>query len=237
MDRNKTMIKRWLIPSGSAALLVAMLMIGGVSLRRPSGLEGYFEHVRDVVTAIPRRIGQWNGLPADSVSPQARDLLKPNIILQRRYTNLDTNKTVSLLVVHCGNVRDMEGHYPLNCYPNQGWVTGKLADRVIETDRLAIPARDYPFTLPPAPESLEVPRPLRVTGFFVMPTPDEPVYREIKALEAASRSPTATGLGSAQIQILSSDAFSEQEWDTILRDFGEALADAIETIGGGVHAS
>ena len=229
--------RRWLIPACSAVLLVAMLATGGINLRRPGGLEGYFDRVRDEVQRVPRRIGSWNGLDVESVTPQARELLKPNVVLQRQYTNLQTQKSVSLLVVHCGNVRDMEGHYPLNCYPRQGWVTGVIRDRVIRTERITIPARDYPFTLPSSSDDIYGTRPILVTGFFVLPTPEAPVYREKQALEAASRSPTATGLGSAQIQIISSDSFSDEEWDATLRDFGRALTDAIKVIGGGVDAS
>lgn len=69
----------------------------------------------------PYRIGRWVG--QDATIPEAAvRLLRPNAMLGRRFVDLDTSQAINFILVHCGDARDMLGHYPPVCYPNSGWV-------------------------------------------------------------------------------------------------------------------
>jgi hypothetical protein len=77
--------------------------------------------VADAVEAMPYRIGSWAG--RDAVVPEAAvRLLRPNAMISRRFTNLERGLTIDFTIVHCGDARDMLGHYPPVCYPSAGWV-------------------------------------------------------------------------------------------------------------------
>jgi hypothetical protein len=48
------------------------------------------------------------------------DALRPNVFIDRRYENAVTAEDVSLLIVQCGDARDLAPHYPPACYPGRG---------------------------------------------------------------------------------------------------------------------
>ena len=223
-------MNNWITPAISAGLLTALLFVGGISLTRPRGLDDYFARVREQVDAIPWRIGGWDGLDVEATRA-ARDLLKPNVIFQRRYSDV-SGRSFALLIVHCGNVRDMEGHYPPICYPGQGWRPEGNAPREIISGERRFPAHDYMFSR----VSDRTEHNMVVTDLFVLPNPDGPVYSDIDALQAASRSPKASGLGSAQIQFVTSDTYTDAEWSAVLAIFAAELTELIDEVGDGVNA-
>jgi len=77
--------------------------------------------VAEAVAAMPYRIGSWAGRDVD-VPEAAVRLLRPNAMISRRFTNLERGLTIDFTIVHCGDARDMLGHYPPVCYPSAGWV-------------------------------------------------------------------------------------------------------------------
>jgi hypothetical protein len=87
----------------------------------PPNVSGYAASVRAAVAALPKSFGEWTSADAE-LPVSAVKLLRPNASLQRQYRNALTGESVTLLLVHCGDERDMEGHYPPNCYPSQGYV-------------------------------------------------------------------------------------------------------------------
>ena len=102
--------------------------------------------------------------------------------------------------------------------------------RTIVVDGMPLDVADYAFE-----KAFDgFPAKLSITGFFVLPDADAQVHARIEALQAASRSPTAVGLGSAQVQVLTRHEFSDQEWNQILQSFLGELVPVIEVIGGGV---
>lgn len=100
------------------------------------------------VDTLPYRIGEWTGL--DTPMPEAAvRLLRPNAMVSRRYRNLDTGQTIEFVIVHCGDSRDMLGHYPPVCYPNAGWVYTDRVDDRRNTNRetlVELMLADRPFT-------------------------------------------------------------------------------------------
>ena len=108
-----------LIPLFLALALLAGLAVETYSRPTPGEAEPYHARVRAAEKELPRRIGPWEG---EDVKPTraAIELLNPNVIYQRRFTNTETGQQVSVLVVHCKDARDIYGHYPPVCYPSHG---------------------------------------------------------------------------------------------------------------------
>lgn len=114
---------------GLSAPLVAVLMLSGIgyynsTLPTPDDVTEYHRKIAELVTEIPREIeadGQhWIGKDSP-VQPAAIQILKPNIIISRQYIDQNNDsRGFGLLLVHCRDARDMQGHYPPVCYPNNG---------------------------------------------------------------------------------------------------------------------
>jgi hypothetical protein len=65
----------------------------------------------------------WAG-DAVPIPTDQQEILHANALLSRRYTAIGergVGASVTMLLVHCSDVRDMDGHWPLHCYPRSGW--------------------------------------------------------------------------------------------------------------------
>ena len=133
-------------PPLAALLLCAMMALGSLDTLRPAEVGPYFEVVAGRIGDIPVKLGDFVGNDVD-VTPSAVQLLKPNKLLQRSYVDPWSGRAVTLLFVHCGNVRDMSGHYPPNCYPAHGWRSVTVADTTVPIDGGDAHAKLYEFAI------------------------------------------------------------------------------------------
>jgi len=112
--------RKMLIPAAvTLALMVAMRFVS-FAPAEAADAAAYHEHVRDTAFSIPQQLGPWSSHDID-IPAAAVTLLKPNVMLGRNYRNEETGRSFALMLVQCGDARDMEGHYPPNCYPGNGW--------------------------------------------------------------------------------------------------------------------
>lgn len=77
--------------------------------------------VQEAVNDMPYRLDDWVGEDVE-IPTSAVEILHPNAILSRRFRKLSGGAAIHLLVVHCSDARDMQGHYPPICYPANGWL-------------------------------------------------------------------------------------------------------------------
>jgi len=103
----------------TAGLLLVLGILNQFHLT-PEDAADYHKAVRDAVNGIPLQVGPWQGRDEEVVQ-EAVEILRPNVIFSRRYIHEETGESVSLLVVHCKDARDLLSHYPPICYPSQGW--------------------------------------------------------------------------------------------------------------------
>lgn len=185
-------------PLIAAALLLGLLLTRPFEVRDLPGTDRYFAEVRRRIEAIPYKIGPWLGKDVE-VSVAAVRLLRPNKLMQRQYTDQETGRVLQLLVVHCGDTRDMRGHYPPVCYPAHGWRTIASRETTVTVDHAALPAKVYDF----ARVVGGVENRMSVVNLFVVPRPEGAFFSDIDALERASQDIRGAGLGAAQIQIVS----------------------------------
>lgn len=123
-------------------LLIALALLAGLAVEtysrpRPEEAEPYHAAIRAAEADLPMDFGAWRGEDVP-VPPAAIELLHPNVILSRRFVNVETGWRVSVLIVHCKDARDIYGHYPPICYPSQGMEqrSAEVFERTVAGQRL-----------------------------------------------------------------------------------------------------
>lgn len=216
-----------------AAPLTALVLagMGGYSLAsiRPSGSEAYFDDVRRTIEALPMQIDGYIGVDRPAL-PAAVELLRPNKLLQRDYTHPITQTSFSVLIVHCGDVRDMMGHYPPVCYPSNGWDVDSVSGETIgRSEGGPIPITRYHVSRDDG--SVEFSRVIANT--FVVPRADEPLGRDDRALDNVTRTRWSSGLGAAQVQIITDAKMDEATRQRIERSVADRLEGLIGAVANG----
>jgi len=217
-------------PVGAALLLVAVIAFGGIDSRPAAGAAEYNAAVRTSIEQIPYRVGAWVGVDSEPTQAAVR-LLTPNKILQRRYINSTTGASVSLLIVHCGDVRDMLGHYPPVCYPAHGWRAVATEPTVISVNGAPASTRLYQFS---RREDMVEHR-MSVLDFFVLPGQQRVIFADMDEVERAARSGASGGLGVAQIQLVFAGDASVEDRRVVTGEILLAIENAVHAIGRGVQ--
>jgi hypothetical protein len=141
MSIGATGISRFL----AAAMLVGVLAQSHLVQVEEPNVARYHARIRAADDGIPPTIGPWIGqnvpLPA-----RALNSLHPNVLVSRTYINAENGTRAGLLMVHCTDAHHMVGHFPLRCYPAEGWnlVSSKQRDWKIGT--LLLTGMEYEFT-------------------------------------------------------------------------------------------
>jgi Protein of unknown function (DUF3485) len=131
---------------------VALLTLAGIAVlqfttfHRTPGLERYQGQIRVAANLMPSRIGPWVG---DDVAVPVRALtvLQPNVLISRRYLNVESGMVAGLLLVHCDDAHSMVGHFPLRCYPAEGWQLRSSEPRDWVLGELRLTGTEYAFTM------------------------------------------------------------------------------------------
>lgn len=215
------------IPPIAAAIILGTFLVWSLAANaRPTASPEYLGAVRDQVTAIPYSVGPLVGLDLEVV-PAAAAMLNPNVILQRVYRDPIRGHTVSMVVVHCQDVRDLAGHYPPICYPNAGWVmTGDPTPVSFEYDAGPIEATRYSFVRKGDLNEEAV----TVVSFFTMPSGASPFSPNMKDVDLASRSPRAAGLGAAHIMLVMPSSQRDDTNEHLVQDVLRALKPTLKAI-------
>jgi len=216
-------------PIVCAALLLGALLFGGFDAGAAVGAEEYHERVREAFEEAPYRFDAWVGSDVEA-PPAAIKLLRPNRLLQRRYTNLETDRVMSVLLVHCADTRDMLGHYPPRCYPAHGWSSASTEIASFELGGSMYAGTDYRFTR--AANGVE--QRMRVFGFFVLP--DGKIVPDMGELDKAAGRRAATRFGAAQVQVIGGEGLSEEARMDLIERFLEEFEPVIRVIARGGSA-
>ena len=220
--------KAWFVPP----ILTAMILLGmlrwgwAAPFRSPPEVEGYFALIAKKIDEIPYQIGPWLGVDIP-VTPAATELLKPNKLVQRRYTNTETGEWFELLVVHCGDVRDMIGHYPPVCYPAHGWTLERETDESLESVDGSLPVGLYSLT---RRRGLETDR-IEVADLFILPEGDGPwAGSELALIQKAGRYFERARMGAAQVQVITPTEMPEARRREIMSRAVSLTADVLEAV-------
>jgi hypothetical protein len=185
------------------AIILSAMLLGGAAVDRlsmlpPGDARPYHQAVRKAVATVPARIGDWVGEEL-AISSEAVDLLRPNVIISRRYTHLVSGRSIHFLLVQCTDVRDLIPHYPPICYSQRGLYQASAERRTWTIGAHEIQATEYAF------ESGNFSRPgaVLVENFMLLPNGNtSPDMEGVKArLSLRSRY-----YGAGQIQVVFDDS-------------------------------
>lgn len=209
-------------PVLSLALMLALPLLLSVGEYWTPETEARHAQIARAVDAVPWNIGAWTG-QEEEVPAAAEAMLRPNALLSRKYRRLGTERSeVTVVIVHCRDVRDMYGHYPPICYPNVGWTRDKAADayREITLDGEPVTIKKYRFI---KDLGLGVEEELRVFSFFVLPNGD--VVTELEDVRELLKRPGSYSLGVAQIQCVRSGSANLQEDQQVINEVLNGMSD------------
>jgi hypothetical protein len=202
MKKSKAMINGMLVAAPwmtTAALVILSILLPNRASVGARALERKAE-IAKAIDDVPFIIGRWYGeVPEQGRIPrEAQKLLKPNAMLNRVYST--SGATVHVVLVHCGDARDMIGHYPPICYPSAGWMPmpdEPNHDHVLNVSGVAFPVREYGFKgyLHGGREDT-----IRIFNAFILP--DGVVTREIDDVNRQSERLSVAVEGVAQLQII-----------------------------------
>jgi hypothetical protein len=190
---------------------------------QPSEADPHLQRCRVAVAAVPYLInaasGTWVGANTEVPKP-AIELLQPNAILSRTYVNERARESVALLIVNCGDARDMMGHYPPICYPSQGEEEEKelTRDRIWHLPHMDIHGMEYHFA-PKSPTDQEQ----IVYNFFVMPRVpsltvshkelDGVICKDIDSVYTSGEDYQRRYYGAAEFQLVTGPQMTPQQRD------------------------
>lgn len=199
--------KKW-IPSCLAVSILACVFATHETLPDRDAADALAAAAVRAKDEVPDRVGPW---VARDVEPQqaAVKLLRPNILFQRVYTNLETGEHVTVLVVHTRDVRDMIGHFPPVCYPGQGWTLVSSTKTPIRFGGHEWTGLDYVFRS--AREGVSTN--LLVRNFMLLPRVG--VGLDMNDVMQASRSVARRFFGAGQVQIVFDDSMPAERREAV----------------------
>lgn len=222
----------------TAILAPPMLCAGilvGIGLEKsshvkPKDAEGYHARAKKQIEAMPFGIPDadgsiWNGQEVEPTRA-AVQLLKPNIILSRKYLD-ERQRRCDVLIVQCRDSRDMVGHYPEKCYPNSGDTMLSKTPRDWTVGNLTITGTEYTF------ERFNRGQPERKVVYNFLVVPGVGIVRDIKGVNKAAEDYQRRHFGAAQFQFVMSDDMPRDERDrifTTLLSSDMAVFDALNDV-------
>lgn len=210
------------------SLVAACLMFGGAmladsSLPDGSEAEGYHAQVREIAADLPREIGPWSAVDVE-LPPAAVALLKPNVLISRRYTDEKTGLSFSMLIVQCADARDMDGHYPPICYPNSGWKSlGRQSVR-LELGSMIAKSMDYRFER----AAVEAVDRISVVNMILMP--GNGYVTSMADIRRLAGTISDRYFGAAQVQFVFDERWEKEQRLEVVEQVGEAFEPLMRVI-------
>jgi len=216
-------------PLLSLALLAGMAAETAATRAVPADAEQYHAAAKAAVESIPTRVGSWSAQP-ETIPREAIALLKPNVIRCLKYADNDAtapraqDRWASLLVDQCRDARDMNGHWPPNCYVNDGQEKTYEQQRTWVVDGLSIPGTEYHFRQPTATSSTQT----AVYNFLIVP--GRGILPDMVGLRKASEDYRQRFYGAAQFQLVMDAELSQADRDAIFQTLMEPCVPVIRIL-------
>jgi hypothetical protein len=221
-------------PAACAVLMLGMIAENHTHIT-PAKAETYHAQAKAAIESIPTTIGSWTA-KRETVPREAIKLLRPNIIRSWKYSDNDVSQPrwydrwASLLVDQCRDARDMNGHWPPNCYVNSGEVLTYSVPRDWKIGGLLITGTEYHFLRTSATESTRT----AVYNFLIVPGAG--ILRDMDGVGKAAEDYQQRYYGAAQFQVLMNADLPQQERDEIFTTLMEPCEPVIRTLmSGGIQ--
>ncbi|MEM9165705.1 MAG: exosortase-associated EpsI family protein [Planctomycetota bacterium] len=197
-DSNRSAI-RTAAPLLSAVVLAVLIAANRLNPKPPAGIELYVQEVVATIDAVPYRIAGWTGSDLDGPPAEVQELLQPSTILHRRYRQVGGENPLRLVIVHCEDVRDMQGHHPPNCYPATGW--SQVGAEPIDVSAFGGVQRMEVHRFSRYDDA-GVPRDVTIASAFLVPGASGRLVPDMRGLYEVAENQRRSRLGAAQVQII-----------------------------------
>lgn len=200
-----------------AAPILSVLLLAGIvaekTIMREPVIDArpYHANVQMVADHLPMVIGDWVGTD-EPVPVAAVTMLKPNVMISRKFVNIRTGDQASVLLVQCADRRDLLGHYPPVCYPGQGWRIASDNDWNVRINGMTIPIKWYNLVKP----STDNAERMSVGNFMIVP--DGRLVRDMTGLGGLSATKSHNQFGAAQMQVVVPGYLTANVRDQIFRE-------------------
>jgi hypothetical protein len=209
--------------------ILAVTLLAGFGLhhyaltRKPAGAEKYHERIREAAKLLPSHIGGWVGEDVP-VPTRTNSVLRPNVIVSRRYTNVENGLSAGLLLVHCSDAHSMAGHYPLRCYPAQGWTLKESRPRDWASGGLRMNGTEYGFVV----EELGQTKSIIVANWLFLP--GGKVLRDMNGMARTVFGVGGQASGAGQLQIYFDSNMPREQRDRAIEELIGGYRGTIEAI-------
>jgi hypothetical protein len=194
--------------------------------QRSPAVKAYHENIKQSATQVPNLIGPWVGVDVPVIA-RAVKLLAPNILISRKYTNVENGQLTGILIVHCPDAHDMVGHYPPRCYPAEGWDLQSARPITWTLGTQTYDAIEYSFTLPPANPDEPV-HTIVIENFLMRPGA---VLKDMESLSRAIMGAQGQAAGAGQMQVYFYDTkLTEAQRAAIFHELVQGYRPVIEAI-------
>lgn len=214
------------------SVVVAGLMLGAIGFAHrvrsdPAAVDAYHATIREAAEHFPVDFGPWRGFEVE-LPPSATKLLRPNALVAREYrTDVRGGLSATLLLVQCEDIRDMQGHYPPNCYPAHGWAEGDMDGR---SSFGPIRTAQYEFERRAGGQEGGI----TVYNLFVLPTGETTVSMD--EVRRASADYLLRPYGAAQVQVVINSGVARDEHAWILEQMHEIAEPVLDVLLAGAPA-
>ncbi|MAJ45734.1 MAG: hypothetical protein CBC35_00225 [Planctomycetes bacterium TMED75] len=200
MNSTRNMRANRLAPPASLLVLVVSAILVASPRTNAPEVSRHHQVISKLLDEFPYRLGSWVGV--DVVLPSAATaILRPNGYVNRRYSQIGKSNDVVLGIIHCEDIRDMDGHYPPRCYPAAGWSQTGEDDIALRIEDSQATMKLYRFQRATQMGLVES---KSVVSVFV--APDVGILTSMDSLKKiGDTSLNTSALGVAQIQLVFAD--------------------------------
>jgi hypothetical protein len=199
-------------PACAAVVLFVLIWLDGRGRTPVGNMDVHYARIRELADASIRNcVGDWIGkiVPAP---PSVEAMLKPNKLQAVEYVNYRTGESADVLFVHCGDARDLVGHYPPVCYPAHGQPLKSSQTRDWTIGRATITGMRYRFEGSDGPFGPET----VVDNFMVLP--NGRFGRDMDAATHVAWDRRLRRFGEAEVQVVTKGEMSDARRDEVFQD-------------------
>jgi len=214
---------------GAGGVILAGVTVDRAVFQVPAA-DSYPYHARirqmadDPATGMPKDIGDWHSKEVE-VPTAAQRLLRSNVLISREYTNEKTEERANFLLVQCSDARDLDGHFPPNCYRNAGYT---LAPDPKPDPDIVAPGTVYKFTQ----DTINGTRAMWVFNMMVLP--DGQTAPDMDGVDRIARSRRTRSFGAAEIQVITEVGMPDADRTKVVNLLVEKAGPLIDAIESGV---
>ena len=218
-----------LAPIFSIAVMIGASFLMAHPVSNEANVLAHRARIADEMSLFPFQLDGWHGRDVP-IPTAAEEILRPNSVVSRVFTELGTNNKTVLALIHCSDIRDMVGHHPPHCYPAAGWsidVAG-TQDLAIKLAGETVLMRSYRFR---RLDKIGIEQQQAVLSMFLLP--DSRRLTDMNDLRASgSQGRRASAMGVAQLQLVYEGNPTDRELtevaNALLRNFPQPLLDALD---------